>query len=204
MKVVVIETGVANTASVLAALTRAGLDASLTTDPGEVRDGSGVVLPGVGSFGAGMQALRARGLVETVLDRIRSDRPFLAVCLGMQLLCQSSDESPGEHGLSVIDAHIERFPATLRVPQFGWNQVRADATCSMLTSGYAYFANSYRLVSMPEGWKGAISSHGGDFVAAIERGNTLACQFHPELSGPWGIELLTRWAERTRKVVPTC
>ena len=79
------------------------------------------------------------------------------------------------------------------MPQLGWNRVVPKEGCTFLNEGYAYFANSYRLTSIPEGWSGATSDHGGDFVAAIERGTILACQFHPELSGAWGAELVDRW-----------
>jgi imidazole glycerol phosphate synthase glutamine amidotransferase subunit len=192
-EVVVIRTGTANLASVLAALSRLGARARLSSDGREVAECGHVVLPGVGAFGAAMQQLQAHGLVEPIAARVRAGRPTLAICLGLQLLCSASDESPGVAGLGIAPGVLSRFPATVRVPQLGWNQVVADKGCSLLTDGYACFANSYRLEHAPEGWQAASAEYGGRFVAAMEKGAVLACQFHPELSGRWGLELLGRW-----------
>ena len=128
-------------------------------------------------------------------DRITEGRPTLAVCVGMQVLAASSEESPGR-GLGVVAGRIRRFSGGIRVPQLGWNRVDPDPGCRFVTPGWAYFANSYRFDTLPEGWSGATSEHGGSFVAAMERGDVLACQFHPELSGPWGLRLLERWVTR--------
>lgn len=189
----IIETGVANIASMLAAFERLGAEPRLTRDADEVRGADFVVLPGVGAFAAGMARLEELGMRELLVERSDADRPLLAVCLGLQLLCAASEESPGVEGLGVVDGTVERFPSEVRVPQFGWNRVVADEGCELLTSGYAYFANSYRLGEAPEGWCAGRAEHGGDFVAAMERGRLLACQFHPEISGAWGLNLLRRW-----------
>jgi len=200
-RVVVIETGVANTASVASALRRVGADPVLTREAEAVRNAERVVLPGVGAFGAGMERLRGSGLDRVVVDRIDAQRPLLAVCLGLQLLCLESDETPGVQGLGVIGSRVERFAAGLRVPQFGWNRVTPDPRCTLVQGGYAYFANSYRITEPPEGWACSISEHGGPFVATLERGPVLACQFHPELSGAWGLDLLTRWFARSKETI---
>ena len=109
------------------------------------------------------------------------------------LLGERSDETPGAAGLGVFAGHAERFEASVRVPQFGWNKVVSDADCRYLRVGFAYFANSFRLTITPNGWSAARASHGGPFIAGIERGDVLACQFHPELSGAYGRDLLQRW-----------
>lgn len=199
---IIIDTGVANTASVLAALKRCGTKASVSAAPGDVERAAFVVLPGVGAFAAGMDRLNRAGLVAPLLDRISSGRPTLAICLGMQLLCRASEESPSAAGLGMIDAEIGSFPEGVRRPQFGWNLVTPGPGCTGITSGYAYFANSYRLGSAPAGWSAAMSEHGGPFVAALERGGVLACQFHPELSGVWGSELLRGWIAKNREALP--
>lgn len=192
-EVLVIRTGVANVASVVAGLRRAGAEPEITVDPVRIASAPRVVLPGVGAFGAATASLADLGLTDVVADRIRAGRPLLAVCLGMQLFAAESDETPGARGLGVVDGRVTRFPDTVRVPQLGWNRVAPDAACRLLEPGYAYFANSFRLTEAPAGYACAWSDHGGPFVAALERGPVLACQFHPELSGPWGLDLLRRW-----------
>ncbi len=201
--VTILSTGVANTASIAAALRRCGAEPEITNDPARVEQAPRVVLPGVGSFGAGMAVLRQRGLAAVLRARIENDRPTLAVCLGLQLLCAASEESPGVPGLGVIDAQIERFPDGVRTPHFGWNLVTPADRGVAVDAGFAYYANSYRLATPPEGWAHAATTHGGPFVAALRRGTILACQFHPELSGVWGAALLSRWVDATRGV-PAC
>jgi glutamine amidotransferase len=191
----IVGTGIANIASVAAGLRRLGATVRLTEDPREVRDASHLVLPGVGAFGAAMAKLRAAGLVEPLRERIDRNRPTLAVCLGLQLLARSSEECPDVAGLGVLPVAVERFRGAVRVPQLGWNRVRPDEGCRLIEAGYAYFANSFRIAAAPGGWAVAWAEHGGRFVAAIERGPVLACQFHPELSGAWGRALLERWLQ---------
>lgn len=200
--VAVVSTGVANTASVIAAINRCGFETVLTDDVGTVRDAERVVLPGVGSFAAGMYQLRASRLTEAIRERVEEQRPLLAICLGLQLLCAESDESPGIDGIGAIGERVRRLPENLAVPQFGWNKVNAE-NCELLTSGYAYYANSYCLTSVPDGWAAATTVYGASFVAAIERGPVVACQFHPELSGNWGNALIKRWLVRDEARV-TC
>jgi glutamine amidotransferase len=191
MKVVIVRTGVANLASVCAALRRQGAEPVPTRDPDEVLQADRVILPGVGAFGAAMQALEG-GLDAALRARIAADRPTLAVCVGLQVLCEASEESPGVVGLGLVPGTVRRFPTTVTVPQLGWNRV-TPTPGSRLADGYVYFANSYRLSTLPDGFEGALADHGGPFVGALERGALLACQFHPELSGAYGSALIGRW-----------
>lgn len=193
MNVAVVPTGTANIASVLAGLRRLGAEPRLESAPELVERADRVVLPGVGSFGAAMGAVDGAGLRDVLRDRINQGRPTLAVCVGMQLLATGSDESEGAVGLRVVNDRVRRFDDEVLVPQLGWNEVSPSSGCRFVEPGWAYFANSYRFDRVPEGWSAAISDHGGRFVAAMERGEVLACQFHPELSGMWGQELLSRW-----------
>jgi len=203
VNVLVVETGTANTASVLAGLRRAGGDPTVLGSSdvdraqvgGIVARADRVVLPGVGAFAAARASLDAQGVVDALRERILAGRPTLAICLGLQLFAEASEESPGAVGLGVFGTTVRRFTGPVRVPQLGWNDVVAGEGCRLLTDGCAYFANSYRLDAVPAGWSGATSDHGGSFVAAVERGAVLACQFHPELSGAWGQALLRRWLE---------
>jgi imidazole glycerol phosphate synthase glutamine amidotransferase subunit len=192
-EVLMIRTGVANTASVVAAFERLGTSVRLSESAADVRTASHVVLPGVGAFGPAMRKLRDRSLVEPLVERITGGRPTLAICLGLQLLCKSSTEMPGEDGLGIVPREVTGFDSGLRVPQIGWNAVRVPTGSRYLTNGYAYFANSYRLAAAPEDWLASSADYGGPFVAAFERGRVLACQFHPELSGEWGLSVLRRW-----------
>lgn len=191
--VVVCLTGTANLASVLAALRRAGGLPRASRSPDEIRAATHVVLPGVGTFGAAMDTLLDTGAADALRQHIDSGKPLLAICVGFQLLCRSSEESPGATGLGLIDDGVTRFPEGVRVPQFGWNSLAPGSGCRTLAAGHAYFANSYRLESAPHGWCAAMADHGGPFVAALERDALVACQFHPELSGCWGEALIRRW-----------
>ena len=195
---VVVPTGTANVASIMAGLERAGAAPRLMVRAKEVRRAARVVLPGVGAFGAAMQRLHDDGVADFLAERVRSGRPTLAVCVGLQLLCESSEESPGVAGLGVLPARLTRFPDSVRVPQLGWNAIEPAPRCRMLAAGHAYFANSYRLTEAPPGWRAAYADHGGRYVAALERGPVLACQFHPELSGAFGATLIERWLKRAR------
>lgn len=235
-EVVVVKTGTANTASVLAALKRVGCSARLSSEAGDVAAASAVVLPGVGSFGAAMGEIERFGLVDVLRERIGAGRATLCICLGLQVLARESEESPGVRGLGVIEARVTKFGSGVRVPHMGWNFVKQQASKpakqhmrseeeedvvgredlvaptdpaepgstppwgsgrSWGSGGFAYFANSYKLDEVPAGWDGAVAVHGTRFVAVIARSGVLACQFHPELSGEWGLGLIRGWLDRT-------
>ncbi|KAA3639060.1 MAG: imidazole glycerol phosphate synthase subunit HisH [Armatimonadetes bacterium] len=196
--VIVVPTGTANTASVLAAFGRLGVRARVSTDPDEIGSASGVVMPGVGTFGAAIGEIDRIGVRQALLERIEADKPTMAICVGLQMFAETSEESPGVRGLGVVASDMTRFPSLVAVPQLGWNMVEGSDSSRFVRSGWAYFANSYRLATAPGGWIPAMATHGGPFVAAIERGNVLACQFHPELSGPWGLAVIDAWIDATK------
>jgi len=191
--VVIVNSGVANLASITSAFSRLGSSVVVTDDAGVVAAARRVVLPGVGAFGAGLAALRARRLDSAITDAVARGTPLLGVCLGMQMLCEGSEESPRISGLGVIAGVCRRLPDHVRVPHLGWNAVTAVPQVALLDSGVAAFANSYALLEAPPGWTPAWTTHGVRFVAALEQGRILACQFHPELSGAYGAALLERW-----------
>ena len=191
-RVSIVRTGAANLASVVAAFRRAGAVIDWADDPAAVRAAEHLVLPGVGAFAAALGRLEAAGLVQPLRERIANGGATLAICLGLQLLAEGSAESPGATGLALIAGRAERFGAGLRVPQLGWNKVQAEG--DWIAPAYAYYANSYYLAAAGTGWQVAYSVYGSQrFVAAVARGSVLACQFHPELSGPWGQRLIERW-----------
>lgn len=197
--VVIIKTGSANIASVVSAFARLGFASTLTSSAETVRNAELVVLPGVGAFGPAMQELRRNCLDDAIRSRLEANLPLLAICLGLQLLFDSSEESPGIPGLSIVPGTVTRFQPPLRTPQMGWNEVLpSDSACARSTPplfrpSWMYFANSYCVRSQPTGWDFATTGYGGDFVSAMQRGRTLACQFHPELSGADGLSLISRW-----------
>ncbi len=204
-EVVIVRTGSANLASVSTAIERLGMIPRISEDAALVQNAPLVVLPGVGAFGAAMAHLRARALDDALRERIERVRPLLAICLGMQLLCEASEESPGVAGLGIALGRITRFDSAVRVPQMGWNTITPTTDQSLLQPGWMYFANSFRLEHIPTGWSGSMSDHGGPFTSAIQRGPLLACQFHPELSGAPGLALIDRWlALATGRVVASC
>jgi imidazole glycerol phosphate synthase glutamine amidotransferase subunit len=189
---VVVPTGTANTASVIAAFNRLDAEPVLAVDSRAVEEAERVVLPGVGAFAPAIDRIDHLGMRDALTSRIEDGRPTLAICLGMQLLCASSEESPDAVGLGIVSETVTRFAADLRVPQLGWNMVEPEGSTSV-EPGWAYFANSYKVPRLPEDWVGATTDYGGSFVSVMERGAILACQFHPELSGAWGSNLLRRW-----------
>ncbi|MCX7027557.1 MAG: imidazole glycerol phosphate synthase subunit HisH [Spirochaetes bacterium] len=193
-------TGAANLASVGAMCKRAGVEAIVTSDPEALYSAEKALLPGVGAFGAAMSALRAKGLDKALLARAKEGKPTMGICLGMQMLCAGSEESPGVPGIGLLSSKVGRFRVELPLPQLGWNRVSPALGPTLLKAGWAYFANSYRVKDCPLGLKAAESSYGENFVAALEaykEGEALPflllCQFHPELSGPWGLDLFRRW-----------
>lgn len=202
--VLIVPTGTANIASVTAALERAGATVALAPDAAAVRRADRVVLPGVGAFAAAMQRIREDGVADALAERIHAGRATLAVCVGFQLLFEASEESEGVAGLGVLPGKAARFPSTVRVPQIGWNRVEPDPACRMIEAGHAYFANSFRASEAPPDWAVARADHGGPFVAAVERGAVLGCQFHPELSGAWGQALIARWLARSTETAASC
>ena len=198
MEVKILSTGVANVASVIAAFQRLKCRTSLVTDVETIENTDFLVLPGVGSFAAGMDSLREKSLVNVLQNRIAAQRPTLAICLGLQLLATTSEESPGVQGLQCIPNQVEAFPETVRRPQFGWNWLSNENTSVLGDGGYVYYANSFRITECPSGWTAGWTEYGGAFVGCLQKGAVVACQFHPELSGAYGAQVLSRWLEAGR------
>lgn len=191
MRVTVIDTEIANIASIEAALARQGAIVSFAKGRSDIEDASAVLLPGVGAFAAGMERLRESDFDTALINRISFGKPTLGICLGMQLFCDASEESPGTKGLGIIPSQIRRFPDTVAVPHLGWNAVQSDIRG--LEGGDAYFANSYCLPEVPVGWNICKALYGVEFVAAAKKGAVMITQFHPELSGQFGGQVLDLW-----------
>ena len=199
--IAVLDYGIGNLRSAEKALQRVGGDAVLTDDPGAIDRAAGVVLPGVGAFGRCMEALRATGLDDVALRAVESGRPFLGVCIGMQMLYSASDENPGVAGLSVLDGSVRLLPDTVKRPQMQWNVLERQGEARMLASlvepVWVYFVHSY--APEPTADVVATCDYGGPVVAAVERGNVWATQFHPEKSGAAGLQLLGNFVDACRR-----
>jgi imidazole glycerol phosphate synthase glutamine amidotransferase subunit len=192
-RIAVIDSGVANLASVMSALEAVGARPFIAASPIVLDDATHIVLPGVGSFGQAARTLRDRGFDTAIRYAAARGLPLLGICLGMQLLAEGSDEAPGESGLGIYPGTFERLPDRVAVPHLGWNGVEALEPGPLLASGTAAFANSFCLRQAPAGWNVATTTHGTSFVSALHRDRILLCQFHPELSGSFGLDLLHRW-----------
>ena len=194
--VAVVDYGIGNLHSAHKAFLRVGVPARLTNDPGEVEAASAVVLPGVGNFGACMRALRASGLLNSVLSVLDAQRPFLGICVGMQMLFEGSEESPDEPGLGVLEGRVEPLASHVKRPQMQWNRLSVTSADEVLVDGdWMYFVHSLAARPTDSSVIAAEVDYGGPVVAAVRSGNILATQFHPEKSGSAGLELLRRWAE---------
>jgi glutamine amidotransferase len=202
--IALIDYGGGNVRSVANALAYLGLDAVVTAEDAVIAEAERIILPGVGAFGDVMAKLDARGLVE-VLDReVREKgKPFLGVCLGLQLLAKSSTEHGLHAGLGYLDAHVERFdptglPSTLKIPHMGWNEVAPEVEHPLLAKLPAaaafYFVHSYHIVCDDPTQVAATSLHGYRFAAAVHHENIFATQFHPEKSQDNGLQVLENFS----------
>ena len=202
--VAVLDYGIGNLRSAQKALERVGADARLTADAGLVADADAVVLPGVGAFGACMDALRAARLDALAVDAAASGRPFLGVCVGMQMLFEGSDESPGVAGLGVLPGRLRLLPEGVKRPQMQWNRLDVRRPSRLFASVadpvWVYFVHSYAADTESEAVV-ATCDYGGPVVAAVERDAMWATQFHPEKSGSVGLEVLRGFVDAARDTV---
>jgi len=192
--VAVLDYGIGNLRSAQKALQHCGADARLTADPGLVADAAAVVLPGVGAFGACMNALRAVGLEPIVHDAVASGRPFMGICVGMQMLFDDSAEDPTAVGLGVIEGSIEWISDQLPRPQMQWIQLDLPVADPMFDGlgehPWAYFVHSLHAVPTDPTVVAATCQYGGTVNAAFRHDNVFATQFHPEKSGQSGLAML--------------
>ena len=201
--IAIIDYGMGNLGSVEKALAFLGYESVITDDPETVLAADGVVLPGVGAIGAAMEALTSKGLDKVVHEYIATGKPFLGICLGMQMLFDSSEESFGGapvKGLSVLPGKVVKFSSDmgLKIPQIGWNGLCSKNEI-LPDKEYVYFVYSYYCVPEREEDVAATVNYGIDYCCSVRRDNVFACQFHPEKSGEAGLAILNRWAKQTRK-----
>lgn len=193
----VVDYGAGNIMSVLNAFRRLNCPARLTSEPQDLLSAAGIVLPGVGHFGAAAAALRDRGLDSALTEAAKRGIPLIGICLGLQLLLQSSEESPGVKGLGLIPGEVTRLKCGDRkLPHIGWTSL--DVTSGLLAPSageYMYFVHSYA-AHTDTAYSAATAQYGETFDAAVEKDNVFAVQFHPEKSGRAGLDLIARFTAR--------
>lgn len=202
--IAIIDYDAGNIKSVTKAFQYLGEEVLLSSNPAVLRSAEGVILPGVGAFGEAMQKLRESGLTDTVKDIALGNTPFLGICLGMQLLFEGSEESPGVEGLGILPGRIVRFPSDngLKIPHVGWNSLTYPSKGRLFEgipeNSYVYFVHSYYVRAAEPEIVVAASEYGVNFHASVEKRNVFGCQFHPEKSSDTGLTILRNFIAVTK------
>ena len=203
--IVIIDYDAGNIRSVEKALSYLGEKTVVSRDPDILKSVDKVILPGVGSFGQAMENLHRYELVPVIRDMIEDGKPFLGICLGLQLLFESSEESPGAEGLGILKGKILKIPSSpgLKIPHMGWNSLQLQNNGRLFRNipqdTYVYFVHSYYLQAQEPEIVKAVTGYGTEIHASVEKDNVFACQFHPEKSGKYGLEILKNFAELGRE-----
>ena len=193
--IAIIDYGVGNLFSVEKAFVKLGADVIVTSDAEEIAKADKIVLPGVGAFGDCMKNLIESGLIPTILDAVATGKPFLGICVGLQILFDGSEESPGVAGLGIIKGMVKKIYApALKIPHMGWNSLELAAASPLFQalpkSPYVYFVHSYYAVPEDPSVITAVTEYGQQVTAAVAQKNIQATQFHPEKSGDTGLLIL--------------
>lgn len=196
----IIDYDAGNIRSVEKAMKYLGQDVCITRDRDTLLRADKVILPGVGSFGDAMNHLQEYGLVDVIHELTELEKPFLGICLGLQLLFERSEESPGVEGLGILKGEILKIPETegLKIPHMGWNSLHLQNSGRLFKdipeNTYVYFVHSYYLQAEDEEIVKATTRYSTCIHASVEKGNVFACQFHPEKSSRWGLKILENFA----------
>jgi glutamine amidotransferase len=196
----IVDYGSGNLRSVQKAVEKCGTAATITSDPDVVAAAERLILPGVGAFGDAMNALHSRGLVEPIRQHLLADKPFLGICMGLQLLFETGFEGGQHAGLGILAGDVVRFdlPVGFKVPHMGWNTTRWQGDWQPAGDDeHFYFVHSFYARPADTTIVAAVTDYGGEFCAAVRRGNLYATQFHPEKSQAAGLRLLTSWLAAT-------
>ena len=199
--IAIIDYDAGNIKSVEKAMQLLGQEVTITRDRETIMNADKVILPGVGAFGDAMGKLRQYGLDEVIRDVTRKNTPFLGICLGLQLLFDKSDETPGAEGLGILKGEILRIPPKegLKIPHMGWNSIEIKPQAKLFkdipNQSYVYFVHSYYLKAQDEQIVAASTEYSTHIHASVESGNVFACQFHPEKSSDIGIQILKNFVD---------
>jgi len=195
--ITVVDFGMGNLRNVRRALEEVGVEVKVTADPAAVREAQAVILPGVGAFGEAVKRIDALGLRVPIMDHVSRGKPLLGICLGMQLLFASSEESPGISGLGILTGRVCRFQGGLPVPHIGWNDVVPTRESALFPEGGGvfYFVHSYYAAESDASV--AVTDYGIRFSSAVQKANVFGVQFHPEKSQAAGLSLLRSFAALT-------
>ncbi len=200
--IAIVDYGAGNLMSVRNSLDFLGAESRIAASPEQIQNAAGVILPGVGAFPDAMEALRGSGLLDTVLAAAKA-KPFLGICLGMQLLFEESDEVRWCRGLGLLPGRIERIKTSLKLPQIGWNAleiVRPNALTAGLKSGeYVYFVHTFMAKPANRADLACVTDYGGEVPAMVAQGQLFGCQFHPEKSGQIGLTILQNFIKLTEE-----
>lgn len=193
--ITIIDYDAGNLRSVEKALIALGEVPMISRDPNEILKADKVILPGVGAFGEAMAKLHHYGLVEVIQEVAQGGTPFMGICLGMQLMFPSSQESPGVKGLSLLEGEIKRIPHIdgIKIPHMGWNSLEISSGSRLykeIKNPYVYFVHSFYLEAKDKDIVAATTEYGTSIHASVEKDNILGCQFHPEKSGDVGLQIL--------------
>lgn len=198
--IAIIDYGAGNLQSVKKAFDFIGAESVITDDSKVILSADKILLPGVGSFGDAMDSMAKNGLVEIVKECAQSSKPFLGICLGLQLLFEESEESPGVKGLGIFKGKIRKFSPDmgLKIPHIGWNSLSIKQKDGIFKdipeNAYVYFVHSYYLLAEDENDIATVTNYGIDFHSAVGKNNVFATQFHPEKSGDVGLQILRNFA----------
>lgn len=197
-KVTIIDYGMGNLYSVQNALRAVGAEPVVTSDAAAIASAERILLPGVGAFGDCMANLHKSGLIPVIMESLHSGKPFLGICLGMQVLFEGSDEAPGVQGLGFFKGQVKYLPTQLKVPHMGWNRLELRAPSPLLAGAegeYVYFVHSYHAEPADKGIITAVCDYGAELTASVGRWKVQAFQFHPEKSSRVGMMLLKNFLE---------
>lgn len=191
-KIAIIDYGAGNVQSIGNMLDTLGEDYEITDSAEKIKNASKIIFPGQGHFEQAMKNLESKGLIDVIKYSVACGVPFLGICLGLQVLFESSEEAEGVNGLGLIKGSVKKFTLG-KIPQIGWNRIKTTQANTYLSEDFYYFVNSYYVIPEDASYVASTSNYHIDFCASVQKDNLTAVQFHPEKSASAGLEFFKRW-----------